>query len=91
MLFSETTFLGGFFHLQIEINVTFLCDKQFQKTALFWKELIMILNLAAATFYKVCPQMLFSETAFLGGFFHLQIEINTTFLRDKQFQQTDLF
>ena len=59
------------FYLEMEIRITFLYEKQFQKMTLFSKELIELYNWASATLYKSCATIqsfqphVFSERTFL--------------------------
>ena len=86
---THMSFTRGFF-LEMEVRMTFLYEKQFQKITPFFTELMELYNSASVTFYQLCWGMLFPDTFFTRGFY-LEKEIRITFLYEKQFQQMTPF
>ena len=58
---SRHLFFTRGIYLEMEIRITLLYEKQFQKLTPFSKELIEIYNSASATFYKLCAQRQFFQ------------------------------
>ena len=58
---SRHLFFKRGFHLEMEMRITFLYEKQFQKITLFSKELIELYNWASATLHKLSTQIQFFQ------------------------------